>query len=104
MPWAIAWYADRKSVWLPDTVKTFNEFNDYRTLGGSVNAMYITPISGSSNKWGDIVKGEYKDWAGLIQRTAALDKFPLKYATLALGLNEECMFVSDADRMKIKPR
>ena len=21
MPWAVAWYADRRSVWLPDTIK-----------------------------------------------------------------------------------
>ena len=103
MPWAIAWYADRKAVWLPDLVKTFIEFNDYKRLGGPVPAIYLTPVSGSGNKWGDIVKGEYKDWGGMIQRTANLDKFPLRFATLALGANEECVFLSDRDRTKIKP-
>jgi Dolichyl-phosphate-mannose-protein mannosyltransferase len=102
MPWAIAWYADRKAVWLPDLVKTFGEFNDYGKLGGPINGIYLTPISGSGNKWGDIVKGEYKDWGGIIQRTANLKKFPLRYATLALGTNEECVFLSDIDRTKIK--
>ena len=28
-PWAVAWYADRKSLWLPMTVKDFLELNDY---------------------------------------------------------------------------
>ena len=103
MPWAIAWYSDRRSVWLPDTVKNFNDLYDYKKLGGSVAAIYLTPISGSNNKWGDILRGEYRDWAAIIQRTANLEKFPLKYATLALGTNEEALFLSDTDRTKIKP-
>jgi hypothetical protein len=102
MPWAIAWYADRRSVWLPDTVKNFSDLSDYKRLGGPISALYLTPISGSGNKWGDIVRGDYKDWGGIIQRTASLDKFPLKYPTLALGMNEECVFISDTDRTKIK--
>jgi 4-amino-4-deoxy-L-arabinose transferase-like glycosyltransferase len=101
MPWAIAWYSDRRSVWLPDTVKNFVDLNDYRRLGGPIAAIYLTPISGSGNKMGDIVRGEYKDWGTLIQRTANLEKFPLRYATLALGVNEESVFISDSDRTKI---
>ncbi|HJT82780.1 MAG TPA: glycosyltransferase family 39 protein [Chthoniobacterales bacterium] len=104
MPWAIAWYAGRRSVWLPDKVKTFTELSDYQKLGGPIPAIYLTPISGSSNKWGDIIHGEYKDWAGIIQRTASLEKFPLRYATLALGVNEEALFLSDTDRTKTKPK
>lgn len=104
MPWAIAWYADRRSVWLPDTVKTFTELSDYKKLGGPIPAMYLTPISGSNNKWGDIVRGEYKDWGGVIMRTANLEKFPLRYATVALGANEEALFISDTDRTKTKPK
>jgi len=104
MPWAIAWYADRRSVWLPDTVQNFTELSDYKTLGNSISALYLTPISGSNNKYGDIVKGEYKDWGGIIQHTSNLEKFSLKYPTLALGVNEECVFISDTDRTKIKPK
>jgi hypothetical protein len=103
MPWAVAWYADRRSVWLPDTMKNFTDLSDYKKLGGPISALYITPISGSSNKWGDIIKGEYKDWAGIIQRTMSLEKFPLKFPTLALGMNEESVFISDTDRTKIQP-
>jgi hypothetical protein len=40
----------------------------------------------------------------MIQRTANLGQFPLHYATLALGNADECVFLSDKDRTKIKPQ
>jgi Dolichyl-phosphate-mannose-protein mannosyltransferase len=99
MPWAIAWYADRRSVWLPETMKAFIDLNDYNVLGGPVNGLYLTPVSGSQNKLGDVVKGDYKDWAPVILRNVDLQKFPLKWATL-LGIESECVFFSDHDRSK----
>jgi Dolichyl-phosphate-mannose-protein mannosyltransferase len=99
MPWAVAWYADRRSVWLPDTMQRFTELNDYGILGAPVNGLYLTPVSGSDNKLRDIIKGEYKDWAPLILRNVDMQKFPLKWATL-LGIESECVFFSDHDRSK----
>jgi 4-amino-4-deoxy-L-arabinose transferase-like glycosyltransferase len=97
MPWAIAWYADRRAVWLPDTITTFTDLSDYNVLGGPVNGLYLTPISGTQNRLGDILTGEYKDWAGVILRNANLEKFPLKWGTM-LGFENECLFLSDHDR------
>ena len=74
MPWAIAWYADRPSLWVPDTIKTMTEFSDYNVLGAPVNGLYLTPISGSQNTFRDIIKGEYRDWAPVIQRTVAIER------------------------------
>lgn len=102
MPWAIAWYADRPAILLPDTIKTFTEFHDYGIFGAPVNGLYLTPISGSQNKLTDILKGEYRDWAPLILRSVDLRKFPLKWATL-LGLENECVFFSDRDRQRLPP-
>ncbi len=99
MPWAIAWYADRRAVWLPDTMRAYTEFSDYGVFGGRINGLYLTPISGSQNTLGDIMKGEYKDWATVILRSVDLQKFPLKWAML-LGLDNECIFFSDRDRQK----
>jgi hypothetical protein len=99
MPWAVAWYANRRSVWVPDAVKTFNDLGDYNVLGGPVNSLYLTPISGSQNKLGDIVRGEYKEWAAAIQRSASAEKYPFKWGTV-LGDND-CLFLSDYDRSKI---
>jgi 4-amino-4-deoxy-L-arabinose transferase-like glycosyltransferase len=101
MPWATAWYADRHSLWVPDTVKTFTEFSDYRVLGGPVNGLYFTPISGSQNNLRDILKGEYRDWGQVILRTFVLEKMPLKWAFL-LGFENECIFFSDYDRQHIR--
>ncbi len=98
MPWAIAWYADRRAVLLPETIKTMTDLNDNLVLGGPIAAVYLTPISGTENKFGDITRGEYKDWAGIIQQNADLTKFPLKWGTLALGLDKQCVFLSDHDR------
>ncbi len=100
MPWAVAWYANRRSLWLPETMRVFSDLGDYQTLGGPVDGMYLTPVSGTDNKFRDIVKGEYKDWAQVIQRTQILEKFPLKWNTVALGLDNECIFLSDHNREK----
>ncbi len=99
MPWAIAWYADRHSVWLPETVETMSNLNDYRTLGEPINGLYITPISGSDNRLRDITQGEYKDWGPVILRSIDPSKFPLPWVTL-LGLENECMFFSDHARSR----
>jgi len=99
MPWAVAWYANRRAVWLPETIRAYTEMSDYDLLGGKINGIYLTPISGSGNNLRDILKGEYKDWAPVILRNIDLPKFPLKWATL-LGLENECVFFSDHDRQK----
>ena len=101
MPWAVAWYADRPALWLPDTLKEFNEFNDYGTFGGPLNGLYLTPVSGSENTLSDILKGEYRDWAPVILRSVDLQKFRLQWATL-LGLDNECVFFSDRNRQLIR--
>ena len=98
MPWAVAWYANRRSLWLPETIRVFSDLGDYQALGGPVNGLYLTPVSGTDNKFRDIVKGEYKDWAPVIQRTQILETFPLKWNTVALGLDNECIFLSDHNR------
>ncbi len=100
MPWAIAWYADRRGLWVPDTIKTFTDLHDYETFGGPLNGLYLTPISGSTNTLSNITRGEYRDWAPMILRTVDLTKFPLKWATL-LGLDDEAVFFSDHDRQRI---
>ena len=100
MPWAIAWYADRTALWVPDKLKVFTDLSDYNVLGGPVNGLYLTPISGTDNKFRDIVKGDYKEWAPFIERTQVLESFPLKWNTTALGLDNECIFLSDHDRQQ----
>ena len=97
MPWAVAWYADRRALFVPENVKQLTDISDYRILGGPVYGLYLTPISGSQNTLGDILKGEYSGWAAVISRTVNLETFPLKWGLL-LGLDNECIFLSDHNR------
>jgi hypothetical protein len=101
MPWAIAWYADRRALWVPENIRVLTDLSDYQVFGGPVDGLYLTPISGSQNTLSDILKGEYKDWAAVILRSVNLEQFPLKWATL-LGLENECIFLSDHDREKVE--
>lgn len=97
MPWAVAWYAGRKSVLLPESVRAFNQLNDYRILGGPVSGLYLTPISGNRRLFSDIYKGGYKDWALLITRPPKVDGFALPFYA-ALPIEGECILFSDRDR------
>jgi hypothetical protein len=98
MPWAIAWYANRRSILVPDTVKAMTDLSDYGNLGGPIAALYLTPISGMDNKLRDIKKGDYREWAAVIEQTPELGKLPFKWGTLVLGFDKECAFLSDHDR------
>jgi len=97
MPWAVAWYADRKSLWLPITLQDFVDLNDNNTLGGRIVGLYLTPVTGNRALIADIVKGEYKDWAPFILRSVNAKDFPLRAAT-ALPIDNQCIFYSDHDR------
>ena len=97
MPWAVAWYADRKSLWLPMTVKEFTNLNDYNLLQSQIVAMYLTPVSGNAEFVKTIMKGEYKEWAPWIMRSANIRNFPLR-ASAGLPLYNECVIYADRDR------
>ena len=97
MPWAVAWYAGRKSVLLPESVRAFNRLNDYRILGEPVSGLYLTPLTGNLHLFADIYKGAYKEWALLITRPPKVDGFALPFYT-ALPIEGECIIFSDRDR------
>jgi hypothetical protein len=101
MPWAVAWYADRESVWLPDTVATFMDLHDYNRLNGPIVGLYLTPVSGDTRFFSDIVKGEYKEWSPFILRNLDTKGFPLSAVT-ALPIENECIFYSDRNRWSVK--
>jgi hypothetical protein len=94
IPWAVAWYADRKSLWLPMTVKDFITLNDDNLLNGRIVGLYLTPYSGNQMFLNEVVKGDYKEWSPFIMRNMsgpALRDFPLRAVT-PLPLENECVF------------
>ena len=97
MPWAVAWYADRRSLWLPMSVQDFVTLNDYKLLNGAIVGLYLTPITGNKAFIADIVKGEYSEWAPFILRNITTRDFPLKVSTV-MPVDNECIFYADRDR------
>ena len=96
MPWAVAWYANRKCLLLPETVKAFNEISDFNTLGSPLVGLYLTPISGHED-FVNLVKGPFKEWGPVIMRTVNLNDFLLKSFT-PLPIDGESILYADSDR------
>jgi Dolichyl-phosphate-mannose-protein mannosyltransferase len=97
MPWAMAWYADRKSLWLPSYRKDFYEYHDSGSLGAPIVGLFLTPVSRDTNFLSDIVFGEYRDWASIILGLPqGLNDFPLK-STVGL-MNNQCLLLMDRNR------
>lgn len=97
MPWGVAWYADRKSLYLPLSLKTFTDLLDYDQLKGQVIGIYLTPISANSSFLYSVVKGEWSAWAPYILRRAESRDLPFKAST-ALPKDNDCVFYADRDR------
>ncbi len=82
LPWAMAWYGDRRTIWLPLAVESLYEFHDVLTPPGySLSFVMITPYMLNQRFQADILKGEYKPWSMLI-RGQIPQLFPLKAMTL----------------------
>jgi len=97
MPWAVAWYADRKCLLMPNSLESFNRITDYRTLGRQISGLYLTPLTLNRPLVSDIYKGTLREWAPVILRPPNTRGFPLTYYT-ALPIDGECIIFSDRDR------
>ena len=100
LPWSMAWDGDRRTLWLPMTVDEFYEINDFVTPKG-VQFMMLTPYFLDSKRESEIMKGEYKGWASLIQGQLRSD-FPLK-AYVALPPDNQQILLADRARWAKKP-
>jgi 4-amino-4-deoxy-L-arabinose transferase-like glycosyltransferase len=79
LPWATAWYADRASLWLPDSLNDFENLHDNVCPTG---ILLLTPVSWSG-PISTFTKGEYKDWFFLVGGGAAMPPgFPLTERTV----------------------
>jgi len=66
MPWATAWYADRASLWLPDSLSDFQNFHDNVCPTG---ILLLTPVTWSA-PLSTYTTGEYKDWLPFVTQGA----------------------------------
>jgi hypothetical protein len=98
MPWAVAWYANRNSLLLPQTIKDFSKISDFRLLGESLTGIYLTPVTGNRRLFSEIYKGPYDDWVLLIERPPPDPlQFILPFFT-PLPIDGECILFADRDR------
>ena len=64
MPWGVAWYADRKSLWLPAKFKDLLSMSDNAKLPGTLAGVFLTPVSRGESFYNGIYRGEYADTEG----------------------------------------
>ncbi|MCU0788985.1 MAG: glycosyltransferase family 39 protein [Verrucomicrobia bacterium] len=102
VPWAVAWYGNRQSLWLTlDVANDFYSINDYQK---PIKGLYLTPVTMDGNfastflrtgefSWGDfILKSMYK---GELPR-----EFPLPAATKESLFWPEEIFLTDWNRWR----
>lgn len=98
MPWAVAWYADRKSLLLPTKLKNLMGMSDNAKLPGTVAGLFLTPLSRNSPLFTGILKGEYSDYQQLIFGRADMPSFPFHEGIPTMGDPASYLFFSDTRR------
>gem|GEM_PF-1485016 len=102
IPWATAWYAERVSLLVPESVAQFELIHHQRLLHAPLVALYFTPMSGGSRTYGDIVTGRYSDWARFITRDITAPELQNWILTTAVNLPVDGQSVLFADRVRWK--
>lgn len=97
MPWAVAWYSQRKSLLLPESVRTFIQIHDFKQLGMDMPGLYLTPVTGNQALFSSIYKGSYKEWVYLITRPPQPKSFPLP-VFMPLPVEGESIIYADRAR------
>ena len=92
MPWATAWYGNRNSLLLPDTVDDFYEINDFHK---KVSGLYFTTITRDKPFVRGLLMGPEKTWFP-IQEGRIPSDFPLTQG-FPLG-NMDQLFLTDRVR------
>jgi len=99
VPWAVAWYGDRQSVWLTlDTEKQFFKiYDNYKP----VRALYLTPVTTDSKFLSEWVRASEHSWGAFALQCMSKPPvlppyFPLSKAPI--GFLPEQLFLSDTER------
>jgi hypothetical protein len=106
VPWAVAWYADRVSLWLPSTPGQLELLEDYAAGKGTpIAGIFLTPVTIDGKVATEVMKGEYGPWARLVTRgelfqlglEAMEDGFSFPFAK-AMPSENQSFFYSDRRR------
>lgn len=102
MPWATAWYGNRKSLLLPTTIDDYYEINDYTHR---ISGLYFTTITRDREFVKTLQAGVYRTWYPLLienhefgLKARLPGDFPLQNYFPLNNLDQ--MFLSDRDRWR----
>jgi hypothetical protein len=98
MPWATAWYGDRASLWLPDSISDFENFHDNVCPTGM---LLLTPVT-SGAPLTNLTIGEYKDWLPIAVGSTPPANFPLPEHYVIPGRVPNYVLWSDRPRWQAK--
>ena len=83
-PWAVAWYGDRRCIWIPINPKQFYDLND---LHQHISGLLLTPITLNRRMLSEIMFDEWWPWAPILRFLKLPEDFPLKAAKRIEGVN-----------------
>jgi hypothetical protein len=98
MPWATAWYGDRASLWLPDSVSDFENYHDNVCPTG---ILIFTPVTWDG-PMSQALSGEYKEWFPIMTGVGTTPNFPLTEHLVMPGKVPGYTLWSDRPRWLIK--
>jgi len=102
MPWAVAWYGRRQSVWLTLNWKTdFVEISDYKK---TINAIYITTLTTDTKFLSNWIRGQNQSWTSFMLETMLQSQVPTGFLLRRApeGFFPEQMLLTDHERWKLK--
>lgn len=74
VPWAVAWYGNRTSIWLPKNREQFRQLEDYvESMGRQFAGLYLSPIAIDGHMVSEVSRGAYADWREVIMNGEAED-------------------------------
>lgn len=94
IPWATAWYGNRRSVLLPNQLKDFFDINDFRHR---ISGLYFTTETRDLPYVRTLMTGPYMTWFPLFGGRIPVD-FPLQDATLLH--QQDQLFLTDRPRWR----
>ncbi len=108
MPWAMAWYGRRQSVWTTLYVQDRNGRDDFFTINDGhkpIRGLYLTTLSMDARFYSQMLRGQ--DWAwgkfvmdSLVTTNGLPPGFPLKYSPTGGYLSAGHFFLTDWPRWK----
>jgi hypothetical protein len=102
VPWAVAWYGQRQSVWLTEDDK--DEFFALNDFVKPVSALYLTSLTMDNGLLSDYRSGQ-NGWGRFVVDAVVQNKiptdFPLRHSPSGSAAISSGMFLTDSDRWKI---